>query len=153
MHQNVPYNSFRETTYSESAPAPYLTVVCERKRSRVARCQLDEDSVFRELVGVDSRGCALSRVEPSIITTVVAIIAPVVVDILQPTFPGRVTSQRALIVDTPGKDFVVVSERSNVHTTCSDLNNTNSVCRQVCIETRPLYVNSVLRGTQSKLAR
>ena len=89
------------------------------------------------------------RVHASVIIVGVGVFS---VDVLDTTIPGSVATERALVVDTPCQDLVVVGQSNVVHATSNDLNNADLVSVEVRIETRTLDIDALLVSAETKLA-
>lgn len=113
---------------------------------------MNNDSAFGERVGWDGCWGGLVGVQPTVTAGVGAVITLCVVDIFQATLPGGVTTQCALVIDTPGENSAVVGQRNAVHSACGDLNHADILGRQQGIETWTFHVNSALGSSKAELS-
>lgn len=112
-------------TYSEGTPAIDISIIGKCESSAISSGNLNKHGAFGERVARDSGRDALFGVQAAV--ALLAAVTLVVIDIFHSTIPGCIPPQRALIVDTPSENLVVVSESRAMHATDRDLNDANSV--------------------------
>jgi hypothetical protein len=135
---------------AESTPAVHLAIVGQGERTAVAGSDFDPSRAFGNLDGgeIDLCGRGLDRVHAGVIVVRVRVLS---IDVFDPTVPGGIAAERALVVDTPCQDLVVVRQSNIVHTACNNLHNSHLLRVEVGIQTRTLDVDALLVSAKTKL--
>ena len=138
-------------TYSEGSTTIHKTSVCHRHRDTISASHMSKDGSFRNVFERHRMRGRFERIQSSILDPFVSTIGilPVLflflvsTDVLELVgLLGR-SAESTLVVNAPRENFVVVSERSRVHASDGDLDNTDGLWLKVWIQTRALHVGNL----------
>ncbi len=89
-------------SYSKSTPSVHTACACQGKCCVVGGGHLGEDGVGGDGTHIDLGWGGLFWVELTLVVAVAFVLAIIGPGLNQMTFPGRVTTQCTVVVDSPG---------------------------------------------------
>lgn len=116
-----------EETYSKCSPAINLAVIGQSKTGTVTGSYLNEDRTLSKRSRGDRSGNRFVGVQPRFVVRVITRVTLGIINVLVAAFPCSIPSKRALVIDAPSQDCVVMGEGNTMHAANRDLHDTHLV--------------------------
>lgn len=138
-------------TYAERSPTIHMSIIGKCERETIPSSHLHKYRASWKAIARNCCGSTLAGIQATITRIIRIRIRLVVCYVFHTTIPSSISSQSAVIVDSPSKNMTILRQRQDMHAPGGNLNNTHIFGRKQGVETWTLNIDGGLRNTKTKL--